>query len=94
MYVDDIIFGLTNNSLCQEFVLDMQGEFEMSMMGELNYFLGLQIRQLKNGTFLSQSKYCRHVLKKFEMEGRKEASTLISTSCYLDADDNSRPNQI
>jgi len=87
VYVDDIIFGSTNESLCQEFVLDMQGEFEMSMMGELNYFLGLQIGQLKNGTFLSQSKYCRDVLKKFEMKGCKEASTPISTSCYLDADE-------
>jgi len=87
VHVDDIIFGSTNESLCQEFVLDMRGEFEMSMMGELNYFLGLQIRQLKNGTFLSQSKYCIDVLNKFEMEGCKEASTPISTSCYLDADE-------
>ena len=50
VYVDNIIFGSTNELLCQEFVLDMQGEFEMSMMGELNYFLGLQIKQLQNGT--------------------------------------------
>jgi len=87
VYVDDIIFGSTNELLCQEFVLDMQGEFEMSMMGELNYFLGLQIKQLQNGTFLNQSKYCRDVLKKFEMDSCKEASTLIATSCYLDADE-------
>jgi len=87
VYVDDITFGSTNELLRQEFVLAMQGEFEMSMMGELNYFLGLQIKQLKNGTFLSQTKYCRDVLKKFEMEGCKEASTPMSTSCYLDANE-------
>ena len=52
-----------------------------------NYFLGLQIKQLQNGTFLSQSKYYRDVLKKFEMDGCKEASTPITTSCYLDADE-------
>jgi len=87
VYVDDIIFGSTNELLYQEFVLDMQGEFEMSMMGELNYFLGLQIKQLQNGTFLNQSKYYKDVLKKFEMDSCKEASTLIATSCYLDADE-------
>ena len=41
VYVDDIIFGSNNNTLCEEFVATMQGEFEMSMMGELTYFLGL-----------------------------------------------------
>ena len=59
----------------------------MSMMGELNNFLGLQINQLKNGTFLNQPKYCKDVLKKFEMENCKEVATPISTSCYLDADE-------
>jgi len=59
----------------------------MSMMGELNYFLGLQIKQLQNDTFLNQSKYCRDVLKKFEIDSCKEASTPIATSCYLDADE-------
>jgi len=44
VYVDDIIFGSTNESLCKQFVTAMQGEFEMSMIGELNYFLGLQIK--------------------------------------------------
>jgi len=60
----------------------------MSMIGELNYFLGVQIKQMRIGTFLSQTKYCRVVLRKFEMENCKEASTPISTSCYLDVDEN------
>ena len=87
VYVDDIIFGSTNEILCQDFVSVMQGEFEMSMMGELNFFLGLQVKKMKNGTFMSQSKYCKELLKKFEMEKCKEASTPISTSCYLDLDE-------
>jgi len=61
VYVDDIIFGSTNQNLCEQFVAAMQGEFEMSMMGELNYFLGLQIKQLNHGTFLSQTKYCKEL---------------------------------
>jgi len=60
----------------------------MSMMGELNYFLGLKIKKMRNGTFLSQTKYCIDMLRKFEMESCKEASTPISTSCYLDANEN------
>jgi len=64
----------------------MEGEFEMSTMGELNYFLGLQIKQLKNGTFLNHSKYRKDVLKKFEMENC-EVATPICTSCYLDVDE-------
>ena len=52
IYVDDIIFGATNVSLCEEFFKCMQSEFEMSMMGEFNFFLELQIKQLKEGTFI------------------------------------------
>jgi len=44
IYVDDIIFGATQDSLCEEFVAAMQGEFEMSMMGELSFFIGLQVK--------------------------------------------------
>jgi len=87
VYVDDIIFGATNESLCEQFVATMQGEFEMSMMGDLNFFLGLQVKQVKQGIFLSQAKYCRELLKKFNMENYKEASTPIATGCYLDADE-------
>ena len=56
IYVDDIIFGLTNQEFCKEFGNMMANEFEMSMIGELSYFLGLQIKQMKNGTFVSQGK--------------------------------------
>ena len=86
VYVDDIIFGSNNNTLCEEFVVAMQGEFEMSMMGELTCFLGLQVKQLKHGTFLNQSKYYFVLLKKFKMDC-KEAATPIATNCLLDADE-------
>jgi len=88
VYVDDIIFGSTNESLCEQFVTTIQGEFERSMMGELNYSLGLQIKQFQHGTFLSQAMYCRELLKKFDMENCKEAATPIASGCYLDLDEN------
>jgi len=54
IYVDDTIFGSTNQEFCEEFGNMMANEFKMSMIGELNYFLSLQIKQLKNDTFVSQ----------------------------------------
>ena len=54
----------------------MQGEFEMSMMGELSFFLGMQVKQSKYGNFLCQSKYCKEILKKFEMEVAKKLAHL------------------
>mgnify|MGYP003702760341 CR=1 FL=1 len=68
IYVDDIIFGATNESLCEEFAKDMQGEFEMSMIGELTYFLVLQIKQTQDGIHLSQAKYIKDFFKRFEMD--------------------------
>ena len=63
IYVDDIIFGSTNQDFCEEFKKMMANELEMSMIRELNYFLGLQIKQLKNGTFMSQGMYIKDMLK-------------------------------
>ncbi|KAL2347419.1 hypothetical protein Fmac_001419 [Flemingia macrophylla] len=86
VYVDDIIFGSTNQSLCEEFVTNMQGEFDMSMMGELSFFLGLQVKQLKEGTFLHQTNYTKELLKKYDMAGCKVSNIPMSTNCYLDND--------
>ena len=68
IYVDDIIFGSTNHYFCEEFGKMMASEFEMSMIGELSYFLGLQIKQMKNDTFVSKGKYIKDMLKKFGMD--------------------------
>jgi hypothetical protein len=58
IYVDHIIFGATQDSLAHEFSEEMKQEFEMSMIGELNYFLGLQVKQTSEGIFISQSQVC------------------------------------
>ena len=64
----------------------MTSEFEMSMIGELSYFLGLQIKQLKNDIFVSQGKYIKDMLKKFGMDDAKAISTLMRTNRSLDND--------
>ena len=68
VYVDDIIFGSTKVELAYSFLSIMQTEFKMSMIGELNYFLRLQIRQNDSGIFISQSKYAKNLVKKFGLE--------------------------
>ena len=65
----------------------MQNEFEMSMMGELTFFLGLQIKQSVDGIFISQTKYWKELLKRFDMKNDKSIFTPISTACYLDKDE-------
>ena len=59
----------------------------MSLMGELNYFIGLQIKQTKNKTFISQTKYIKEIIKKFGMESSKPLSTPISPTCKFDKDE-------
>nr|GFB03641.1 copia protein [Tanacetum cinerariifolium] len=75
VYVDDIIFGSTNQAWCNEFEVLIKGEFEMSAMGELTFFLGLQVKQLLDGIFISQDKYIKDMLKKFDMESVRTATT-------------------
>lgn len=87
IYVDDIIFGATNELLCKEFSNLITSEFEMSMMGELNFFLGLQVKQMKEGTFICQTKYCKELLNRFEMSNAKAMATPMSTSDHLDKDE-------
>jgi hypothetical protein len=76
-YVDDIIFGSTDQKPCEEFSRVMMQKFEMSMMGELNYSLGFQVKQLKEGTFISQMKYTQDLLKRFGMKDAKPVKTLM-----------------
>jgi hypothetical protein len=86
IYVDDIIFGSTNKSSCEEFSRIMIQKFEMSMMRELKYFLGFQIKQLQEGTFISQTKYIQDILKKFGMKNAKLIKTPMGTNGHLDLD--------
>ena len=91
IYVDDIIFGATNPFMCGDFCDLKKGEFEMSMMRELTFFLGLQIKQLEDGIFIHQSKYTKNLLKKFKMEGSKEMPTPMSSTLKLDKDEEGKP---
>jgi hypothetical protein len=84
--VDDIIFGSTNKSSCEEFSRIMIQKFEMSMMGELKYFLGFQIKQLQKGSFICQTKYIQDILKKFGMKNAKPIKTPMGTNGHLDLD--------
>jgi hypothetical protein len=87
VYVDDIVFSGSSNSIVARFTDDMSRKFEMSMMGELQFFLGLQIKQSKEGTFVHQAKYTKDIVKKFKMEDSKAMTTPMSTTTTLDADE-------
>ncbi|KAL8147589.1 hypothetical protein AgCh_005055 [Apium graveolens] len=89
IYVDDIIFGSTNAKLCERFAKPMQSRYQMSKMGELSYFLGLQVKQNEEGTFICQSKYTINLLKKFGMQDCSTTSTLMATTTKLDKDTSS-----
>jgi hypothetical protein len=86
IYVDDIIFGSTNKSSCEELSRIMIQKFEMSMMGELKYFLGFQIKQLQEGTLISQTKYIQDILKKFGVKNGKLIKTPTGTNGHLELD--------
>ncbi|GJZ27705.1 putative ribonuclease H-like domain-containing protein [Tanacetum coccineum] len=87
VYVDDIIFGSTKKSLCTEFESLMHKRFQMSSMGELTLFLGLQVQQKKDGIFISQDKYVADILKKFDFATMKIASTPMEPNKALIKDE-------
>ncbi len=90
IYVDDIIFGCSTHALVVEFAETMRREFEMSMLGELSYFLGLQIKQTPQGTFVHQTKYMKDLLRGFKMENCKPISTPIGSTAMLDPDEDGK----
>src|SRR4051812_14538603 len=90
LYVDDIIFGSVNQSFNEEFSKLMTDKFEMSMMGELEFFLGFEVKQLSRGTFINQTKYTQDMLKRFKYDGLKGAKTPMTLKCQLDLDLNGK----
>ncbi|GJU43280.1 retrovirus-related pol polyprotein from transposon TNT 1-94 [Tanacetum coccineum] len=107
IYVNDIIFGSTCQNLSDDFAKIMHDEFEMSMMRELNFFLGLQIKHIEDVIFFNQSKYIKGMLKKFGLEdskptktpmnpnkekGKRVASSLASSSSSSSSDGNEAPS--
>nr|GEV09727.1 hypothetical protein [Tanacetum cinerariifolium] len=87
VYVDDIIFGSTIKSLCDEFEAFMHKRFQMISIGELTFFLGLQVKRSKEGIFISQDKYVAEMLKKFDFSSVRTASTSIETQKPLVKDE-------
>ena len=83
VYVDDLIFGSNEEGFSQTFAKEMVKEFEVSMIGKLTYFLGLQISQDPTGIFVSQSNYLKEMLKIFGMMECSHVSTPMITSCKL-----------
>ncbi|KAI9191470.1 hypothetical protein LWI28_008807 [Acer negundo] len=90
IYVDDIVFRSTNKTKVDEFVTVMSSEFEMSMMGELNYFIGMEVKQTSMGIMLNHSRYARNLVKRFGLESGKEFVTPMNTTLKLDKDENGR----
>ncbi|GKB28125.1 putative ribonuclease H-like domain-containing protein [Tanacetum coccineum] len=87
VYVDDIIFGYTKKSLCDEFEQMIHKKFQTSSMGELTFFLGLQVQQKNDGIFISQDKYVVDILKKFDFITVKTTSTPTETNKALIKDE-------
>jgi hypothetical protein len=88
IYVSDIIFGASFHTLVSRFQKMTENEFQMSIMGELNFFLGIQVKQTKKGIFIHQAKYTKDLMKKFNMAELKPVSTPMSTAAALDPDEN------
>ncbi|GKF45331.1 retrovirus-related pol polyprotein from transposon TNT 1-94, partial [Tanacetum coccineum] len=91
IYVDDIIFGSTNPKYCMKFSDLMVKFFEMSMMGEMKFFLGLQVNQFLNGIFINQSKYILDILKIFGMENCDTIPTPMVEQAKLKLDLDGKP---
>nr|GEW62952.1 hypothetical protein [Tanacetum cinerariifolium] len=91
VYVDDIIFGSTHPRYIQLFSDLMKIRFEMSMMGEMTFFLGLQVNQPLCGIFINQSKYVLEILKNYGMESCDPVGTLMEIKDKLDLDQNETP---
>ena len=77
-------------TLCEHFPKEIQSEFEMSMIGELTFFLGLQVKQSKDGIFINQAKCIKDMLKKFGFEDIREIDTPMSPITKLDKDEKER----
>jgi hypothetical protein len=87
IYMDDIIFSGSSHTLVSRFQEMMENEFQMSMIGELTFFLGIQVKQTKQGTFVHQTKYTKELMKKFNMAEVKLVFTPMSTATLLGPDE-------
>ena len=88
IFVDDIILG-GKDALCKDFANQMKQEFKMSMFGEIKFFVGLQIHQMKHEIFITQSKHIKEILKTFGLKDSKLVSTPMKTALKLSKNDES-----
>ncbi|GKB70262.1 retrovirus-related pol polyprotein from transposon TNT 1-94 [Tanacetum coccineum] len=86
IYVDDIIFASTNPKACDIFFNEMSSKFQMSMMGQMSFFLRLQVSQNPGGIFINQSKFALEILKKFGMDSCDPVDTPMVDRLKLDED--------
>ena len=86
IYVDDIVFGATNDSLAHFFADEMKAMFEMSMVGQLTYFLGLQVKQTDSGIYINQAKYAMNLVKRFGLDNTAHARTPMAANVKLKND--------
>ncbi|XP_050878616.1 uncharacterized protein LOC127082420 [Lathyrus oleraceus] len=86
--VYDIVFCGMSNSMVEHFVKQMKSEFEMSLVGELTYFLGLQLKKMEDIIFVSQRKYVKSIMKKFGLDNASHKRTLVVTHVKLIKDEN------
>ncbi|KAL8134591.1 hypothetical protein AgCh_009567 [Apium graveolens] len=93
IYVDDIIFGSTNKIMCKKFSDLMKSRYQMSMMGELSYFFGLQVTQTDEGFFINQSKYTKNLLTRFNMQESSTIATPMVTTICLCARFQAKPRE-
>ncbi|GJX69218.1 retrovirus-related pol polyprotein from transposon TNT 1-94 [Tanacetum coccineum] len=91
IYVDDIIFASTNTAMCDEFANQMTNKFKMSMMGQMSFFLGLQISQSPRGIFINQSKYASKIVKKYGLHTTDSVDTPMIENNNLDEDLQGKP---
>ncbi|GJS15336.1 retrovirus-related pol polyprotein from transposon TNT 1-94 [Tanacetum coccineum] len=91
IYVDDIIFASTNTAMCNEFANQMTTKFKMSMMGQMSFFLGLQISQSPRGIFINHSKYASKIVKKYGMLSSDSIDTHMVEKSKLDEDLHGKP---
>jgi hypothetical protein len=87
-YMWMISFSMASHSLVSSFQEMMENEFQMFMMGELTFFLSIQVKQIKQGTFVHQAKYPKDLMKKFNMDELKPVPTPMSMTTSLDLDEN------
>lgn len=87
IFVYNSIFGSIDICICEEFSKCKSKKFEMSTMGELKFFLGLQVKQTNDRIFINQNKYILDMLKRFDMDKLKSTNTLMSSFAKLDKDD-------